>query len=285
MPETYGMTAAEAARRAASGDARAIARVISALEDGSEWGREAAGLLREAALGGSDAAAAAPRSRVIGVTGPPGSGKSSLVDRLIADSRSRGRRVGVLAVDPSSPFSGGALLGDRIRMRSGWDDEGVFIRSLASRGRLGGLSLATADSACVLEAAGCEDIFIETAGVGQSEVDVAGIADLVVVICVPGLGDDIQAIKAGIMEIGDVFAVNKADRGGAERTIVELRDELDDRGAPVVAVSAETGAGLPELTTAIDARYAELLASGRIAARRAGTGLPRASTIERGGES
>jgi LAO/AO transport system kinase len=273
MPATYGMTAAEAARRAASGDARAIARVISALEDGSEWGREAASLLREAAPGGP---AAAPRSRVIGVTGPPGSGKSSLVDRLIADSRGRGRRVGVLAIDPSSPFSGGALLGDRIRMRSGWDDEGVFIRSLASRGRLGGLSLATAESARALEAAGFEDIFIETAGVGQSEVDVAGIADLAVVVCVPGLGDDIQAIKAGIMEIGDVFAVNKADRGGAERTVAELRDELDDRGAPVIAVSAQTGAGLPELTAAIDARYAELRASGRIAARRAGTGLQRA---------
>jgi LAO/AO transport system kinase len=276
MPGTYGMTAAEAARRAASGDARAVARLISALEDGAEWGREAAALLREAAFGGPAAAAAPPRSRVIGLTGPPGSGKSSLVDRLIADSRAKGRLVGVLAIDPSSPFSGGALLGDRIRMRSGWDDEGVFIRSLASRGRLGGLSLATAEAARALEAAGFEDVFIETAGVGQSEVDVALVADLVVVVCVPGLGDDIQAIKAGIMEIGDVFAVNKADRGGAERTVAELREELDDRGAPVIAVSAETGAGLPELAAAVAARHAELLASGRVAARRAGAGFHRA---------
>jgi LAO/AO transport system kinase len=187
--------------------------------------------------------------------------------------------VGVLAVDPSSPFSGGALLGDRIRMRTGSADEGVFIRSLATRGRLGGLSLATSDAARVLEAAGFQDIFVETAGVGQSEVDVAGLADLVVVVCVPGLGDDIQAIKAGIMEIGDVFVVNKADREGARRTALEIREALEDESAPVLEVSAETGAGAAELAAAIDARYAELAAAGEIAARRA-----RRARAEAGGE-
>jgi LAO/AO transport system kinase len=277
MPERYGMPPGEAAKRAASGEVRAVARIISALEDDAAWGREAArALLGRARTAAPSAAAAAaaptaspPRSRVIGVTGPPGSGKSSLVDRLIAASRARLKRVGVLAVDPSSPFSGGALLGDRIRMRSGSDDEGVYIRSLASRGRLGGLSPATGAAARVLEAAGFEEIFVETAGVGQSEVDVAGLADLVVVVCVPGLGDDIQAIKAGIMEIGDLFVVNKADRDGADRVVGELREAFEGGAAPVLAASAETGAGLIELVGAIDERYAELLASGEIAARRA----------------
>jgi LAO/AO transport system kinase len=266
MPERYGMSSREAADRAARGEERAAARIISALEDGSAWGREAALLLREPSS--PPRGAASPRSRLVGITGPPGAGKSSLVDRLIAASRVRGRRVGVLAVDPSSPFTGGAMLGDRIRMGSGWGDEGVFIRSLASRGILGGLSPATAAAARVLEAAGFEDLYLETAGVGQSEIEVARVADLVVVVFAPGMGDDIQAIKAGIMEIGDLFVVNKADRPGTDRTVAELREALEDRGIPVLAVSAETGEGVADLAAAIDGRYAELAASGLVAGRR-----------------
>jgi len=264
MSASYGMTPGEAARRAASGEVRAIARVITALEDGSAWGVEAAGLLFRAARGG---AAPAPRSRVVGVTGPPGSGKSTLVDRLIGALRDRGERVGVLAVDPSSPFTGGAILGDRVRMRSRPADEGVFIRSLASRGRLGGLSLATLSAARVLEAAGYGTILVETVGIGQSEVDIAGLADLVVLVWVPGLGDDIQAIKAGVNEIGDVFVVNKADREGADRAVMELREALG--AVPVLSTIAETGTGVPELLAAIVGRYDELSASGEIGRRRA----------------
>jgi LAO/AO transport system kinase len=260
MPERYGMTTREAARLAAAGELRAVARIISALEDRSPWGGEAALLLR---------GAASARARLVGITGPPGAGKSTLLDRLIAAARGRGRRVGVLAVDPSSPFSGGAMLGDRIRMNSGWGDEGVFIRSLASRGLLGGLSPATVAAARVLEAAGFEDLFVETAGVGQSEIEVARIADLVVVVCVPGMGDGIQAIKAGIMEIGDLFVVNKSDREGADRAVAELREALEGSGVPVLAASAETGDGVAALAAAIDGRYAELAASGLVEARRA----------------
>ena len=164
---------------------------------------------------------------ILGLTGPPGAGKSTLVDQITAVYRSRGKRVGIVAIDPTSPFTGGAILGDRIRMNRHADDPGVFIRSLATRGHLGGLSRSTGDVVNVLDAMGMDVVIIETVGVGQDEVDIVRMAHTTVVVMVPGLGDDIQAIKAGILEIGDVFAVNKADRDGADRTVRELENMLE----------------------------------------------------------
>jgi len=167
------------------------------------------------------------KAHIVGITGPPGSGKSTLTDKIVGALRARGRLVAVLAVDPSSPFTGGAILGDRIRMQRHATDTGVFIRSLATRGHLGGLSRAVSEATRVLDAAGYDDIIIETVGVGQSEVDIVRIADTVVLVSVPGLGDDIQAIKAGVMEIGDIFCVNKADKDGAPRVVREIRAMLE----------------------------------------------------------
>src|SRR3989440_1484116 len=175
------------------------------------------------------------RAQIVGITGNPGAGKSTLVDRLIAHLRAAGKTVGVLAVDPTSPFTGGAILGDRIRMQDHALDTGVFIRSLATRGQLGGLSRVTSDCARVLDAMGKDVILIETVGVGQDEVEICRLAHTTVVVVVPGLGDDIQAIKAGILEVADVFAVNKADREGADRTVRDLRSMLElsqSRGGP-----------------------------------------------------
>lgn len=203
--------------RVIAGEPRAVARLISGLEDGDPAALEAMRALR----------GRSGRAHLIGITGPPGAGKSTLSDKMITSLRERGSRVGVLAVDPSSPFSGGAILGDRLRMNAHATDEGVFIRSLASRGQLGGLSRATQSAARVLDAAGYDYILIETVGVGQSEVDVVKLADTVILISVPGLGDDIQTIKAGIMEIGDIFVVNKADRDGADRVVREIRSMLE----------------------------------------------------------
>jgi LAO/AO transport system kinase len=214
------------------------------------------------------------RARILGITGPPGAGKSTLVQKLAQAYRKAGRRVGIVAVDPSSPFTGGAILGDRIRMSEIYTDPGVFIRSMATRGALGGLARATSDAVDVLDAAGFDPIFIETVGVGQDEVDIVRAADTVAVVLVPGLGDDIQAIKAGILEIADVFVVNKAEREGADRAVAELSMMLDFAGhppwrPPIVKTSATTGAGVGEAVAALDAHGEHLAASGEGAARRA----------------
>lgn len=208
---------------------------------------------------------------IIGVTGPPGAGKSTLVDQLTAAFRTRGNKVGVVAIDPTSPFTGGAILGDRIRMNRHATDEGVFIRSLATRGALGGLSRSTADVALVMDALGMDIVIIETVGVGQDEVDIVKAAHTTCVVMVPGLGDDIQAIKAGILEIGDVFVVNKADREGADRTARELATMLEFRTVPegswnprVLKTEAQRNTGVGELVEEILLHRDHLMTSGTI---------------------
>ena len=215
------------------------------------------------------------RARVIGVTGAPGVGKSTTTSALVRHLRRRGERVGVIAVDPSSPFTGGALLGDRIRMQEHATDPAVYVRSMAARGHLGGLAVATPAVLRLLDAAGFDTVLIETVGVGQSEVEVAGTADTVLVLLAPGSGDAVQVAKAGLLEVGDVYAVNKADRDGAEAVVKELRQVLGvvpraaaDWARPVVRTVATTDEGIPDLLAALDAHAAWAGRSGELARRR-----------------
>jgi LAO/AO transport system kinase len=247
--------------------ARAVARLISLIEDGApELRALAAALARDTG-----------RAQVVGITGSPGVGKSTTVSVLVTALRAAGKRVGVLAVDPSSPFSGGALLGDRVRMQEHATDPGVFIRSMATRGHLGGIAWATPQALRVLAAAGCDEVLVETVGVGQSEVEVMALADTTVVLLAPGMGDGIQAAKAGILEVADVFVVNKADREGADQTVRELKHliSLGRRGSagaswrpPVICTVATKPDGIDELIGAIEQHRAWMLDHGELDARR-----------------
>ena len=255
----------ELVERARKGDARAVARLISLVEDASP-------LLREVMAG---LAPYTGNAQIVGITGAPGVGKSTSTSALVSQLRATGKRVGVLAVDPSSPFSGGALLGDRVRMQDHATDPDVYIRSMASRGHLGGLAWTTPQALRVLDAAGCDVVVVETVGVGQSEVEIAGLADTTLVLLAPGMGDGIQAAKAGILEIGDIYVVNKADRDGADQVRRELRNMLalarDDEERwhpPIVQTVAQTGQGVDEVVARIDKHRAWLQDTGELERRR-----------------
>jgi LAO/AO transport system kinase len=242
-----------------------VARLISFVESDSP-------LLREVAAG---LAAVPPNAHVVGLTGSPGVGKSTLTNALVAALRARGDRIGVLAVDPSSPYSGGALLGDRIRMGEHNEDAGVFIRSMASRGQLGGLAAAVPQAVRVLDAAGCDVILIETVGVGQAEIEIASLAETTMLVLAPGLGDGVQAAKAGVVEIADVYVVNKADRGGAEQVTRDLRQVQTMSAAryagwrpAILKTSASDGDGIAEVVEALAGHRAWLTASGELDVRR-----------------
>lgn len=255
----------ELVRGILAGEMRAIARTISLIENQDPRKEEIVDQLFPRT----------GRAVIVGITGPPGGGKSTLADRLILRERQRGRRVAVIAVDPSSPFSGGALLGDRLRMQSHATDEGVFIRSMASRGHLGGIAEATGDVIKVLDAAGFDTILIETIGVGQTEVEIIELSDMVLLVLVPGMGDEIQAMKAGVMEIGDLFVINKKDLPGADKLKAEVEYVLGikyngraEEMNPIVMVSALGDEGIDELVRAADGYYAAISADGRLETRR-----------------
>ncbi|HEX3593150.1 MAG TPA: methylmalonyl Co-A mutase-associated GTPase MeaB [Pseudonocardiaceae bacterium] len=253
--------------RARDGGPRAVARLISLVEDASPQLRDVARKL----------APMTGRAAVIGLTGPPGVGKSTSTSLLVSALRRRGKRVGVLAVDPSSPFSGGALLGDRVRMQDHATDGGVFIRSMATRGHLGGLAWATPQALRVLDAAGFDVVLVETVGVGQSEVDIVSLADTTLVLLAPGMGDGVQAAKAGILEVADVFVVNKADRDGADQVVRDLKymislgrreKEGPSWRVPVVSTIAAKGQGIDDVIEAIDAHRDWMAEHGELERRR-----------------
>jgi LAO/AO transport system kinase len=251
--------------RARAGDTRALARLLSLVENGSPGVRSVIKELLPHAGG----------TRIIGLTGSPGVGKSTVTGALVSAFRAAGARIAVLAVDPTSPFTGGALLGDRVRMQQHATDEGVFIRSMASRGHLGGLAASTPQAIRVLDAAGFDVIIIETVGVGQAEVAIASLADSVVVLLAPGMGDAIQAAKAGICEVADLFVVNKADKPDTHQVVRDLRNmiALADRGPdgwkpPIVTTIAMKGEGISELVTRLDAHWSWLNSTGELARRR-----------------
>jgi LAO/AO transport system kinase len=246
-----------------AGNLRALSRAITAVENRTADSHE----LLKALF------AHTGRARVVGLTGSPGAGKSTLVDALAGEYRRRQKTVGIIAIDPTSPYTGGAILGDRIRMQSHTGDNGTFIRSMATRGALGGLSSTTADVATVMDAAGRDLVLIETVGVGQDEVNIVRLADITLVILVPGMGDDVQSIKAGIMEIADIFVINKSDRDGADRVEREIKamqslsQRHDSWTPPVVKTVASTGAGVLELAAAID-QYEEFLKTSELGRER-----------------
>ncbi|WP_137815425.1 methylmalonyl Co-A mutase-associated GTPase MeaB [Gandjariella thermophila] len=265
MPRSVDV--ADLVHRAQAGQPRAVARLISMVEDASPQLREVAEAL----------APHTGRAQVIGLTGAPGVGKSTSTSALVSAFRSQGKRVGVLAVDPSSPFSGGALLGDRVRMQEHATDEAVFIRSMATRGHLGGLAWATPQALRVLDAAGCDVVLIETVGVGQSEVEVVQLADTTLVLLAPGMGDGIQAAKAGILEVADVFVINKADRDGADATERDLKYMISlgrrERSGPmwrppIVRTVASRGEGLDDVVGAIEQHRTWLVDHGELEQRR-----------------
>ncbi|MDI6807899.1 MAG: methylmalonyl Co-A mutase-associated GTPase MeaB [Candidatus Eisenbacteria bacterium] len=252
------------ARRIVEGDRLALGRAISVIEDGEAAALELIDLL----------SSHAGKALRIGITGPPGAGKSTLLSKLALEMRKNGKRVGIIAADPTSPFTGGALLGDRVRMGELAGDEGIFIRSMATRGSLGGLPSAALDVCQALDASGVERIFLETVGVGQSELDIVDTADTVIVVLVPESGDGIQAMKAGLMEIGDIFVVNKADREGAEGTSAEVKSILELRNAdsvwspPVLLTAATKGDGVQELSEKIEEHLGFLSGSNGLKRKR-----------------
>ncbi|PLX38898.1 MAG: methylmalonyl Co-A mutase-associated GTPase MeaB [Deltaproteobacteria bacterium] len=252
------------AEKALEGNQLAGARLIRLLEEGDPNGVEELKTIYPHT----------GRAFILGLTGPPGAGKSTLTDRIISEIRKRGKKVGVIAIDPSSPFSGGAILGDRIRMQRHSTDEGVFVRSMATRGHLGGLSKATFEGSLVLDAMGYDVIIIETVGVGQDEVDIVDLAHTTAVVSLPGMGDDIQAMKAGILEIGDIFIVNKADKPGADEVVkqlnvmLEMRDHSDSSWMPpVIKTIAAKGVGIEELVDNFFLHRQHLLDSGLLSKR------------------
>jgi LAO/AO transport system kinase len=251
--------------RVLAGEIRAVARAISLIEDDEPEARELVDALYPHT----------GKALVLGVTGSPGAGKSSLVDRLITRERAAGRRVAVVAVDPSSPFTGGAILGDRLRMQSHATDPGVFIRSMASRGSLGGVAAATGDAAKVLDAAGYDTVFVETIGVGQTEIKVVELSDIVLLVLMPGAGDEIQALKAGVMEIGDIFVINKRDLPGADKLQTEVEyvlsfksPEGSESANPVVMASALRDEGIEELGRAVEAYRQRQVTDGGLERKR-----------------
>jgi len=264
MTEVQDERVADLERRFRQGDPRALARALTLVESGHPWGQALLKRLRGQG-----------QAKVVGITGSPGAGKSTLTDRLILEARKRGERVGVLAVDPSSPFTGGAILGDRIRMMRHHQDPGVYIRSLASRGALGGLAGATVAALNLLEAFGFDRIFVETVGVGQSEVDIARVADTTLLVLTPAAGDAVQAFKAGVMEIADIFAVNKFDLPGGERLIQELKSALElspprpgGWRPPIYPTVAATGEGVEALFEGLEAHHRHLTEHGILEAHR-----------------